>query len=99
MSYGAPTMKAMALYDVTITLTTRGIRNPRTSSAYEVFRADGRLIKTLDYIGNDPRALWARVEAFTAAKRDAAANGIELDEKQVEYTIRERTVDARGRQR
>lgn len=89
----------MALYDVTITLTTRGIRNPRTSSAYEVFRADGRMIKVCEYIGNDPRALWARVEAFTAAKRDAAANGIDLKEKQVEFSFRERTVDARGRRR
>ena len=87
----------MAPYTVTITLTTNGVRNPRTDSAYEVVRADGRSVKVIDFIRDDPQGFYAKAEGLAAAERDAEKHGVVLQDGHVLYLYRTRTVEGRRR--
>jgi len=85
------------LYNVRITLTTRGIRPERHSSAYEVWCCDGRLVDSCDHINNDPEGHWAIAEASGKAKNDAAARGLVLEDAAIGWHVSEVREDSRGR--
>jgi hypothetical protein len=57
------------VYFACITLTERGKRPVRNTSAYEVIRRDGTLIKEMPYIENDPNGFYAKAESTCKSPR------------------------------
>jgi len=87
----------MATYCVRIKLTTRGKRNPETSSTYEVHSGDGRVVKAGGPISDDPKGVWAKVDAGGAVQNDAKALGLVLNDADIRWEITSVREDARGR--
>ena len=78
-------MSTQQLYRLRILLEPiAGARPERIKSSYRVTRRDGTLVKDCPFINNDPRADWARVDAWGAINSDA---GRHVETAEVEIII------------